>query len=524
MLAAPAPSRSGASRTVVLTDPSVGFYTVLVKKQDRIYGGLLGAVVGDALGVPVEFRSREELKKDPLRAMRGWGTHGQPEGTWSDDTSMALCLAESILATGWDLEDQAERFARWAFEHYWTPHGETFDIGGTTGASLDRFRRGASAASCGGSGERDNGNGALMRILPAAVWFSQAPDEMLVRALSAASAVTHAHGRSRLASVFFGLLVRSLLEGMAPGEALRSAGEDIRRLAAEEILDTAMQAELPSLSRILDPSFPELPESAIRSGGYVIDTLEASIWCLARSSSYEECVLAAVNLGGDTDTTGTVAGGLAGIFYGMEALPPAWLQALARREEVESLLGALTELTLRPVPHTASYWVLPGKLLAGEYPRNRERESSEHKLDALLDAGVSACVDLTERGEYGLLPYDELLNARVQLRGSAPDSQSPGRCTTDRFPIPDGGVPTEEAARRAHRMIRERLRAGETVYVHCWGGHGRTGVIVGTWLVDSGLTAPERTQAALAHLRREIDDAHYPSPETKPQITMLLNW
>lgn len=314
-----------------------------MKMQDRIMGGLLGAVAGDAIGVPVEFLSREELRRNPVREMRGWGTHRQPSGTWSDDTSMALCLAESITTAGWDLEDQARRFCRWAFEQHWTPHGETFDIGGTTCASLDRYRAGTPVRACGGTSERDNGNGALMRILPAAIWFSGSPEEMIVNALSDASAITHAHGRSRVASVFFGFLVRSLLGGAPPVEALKQASGDLRHLAHEGILDPGMAIELPSLERILDASLLEQPEEKIQSSGYVIDTLEAAVWCLARTSSYAECVLAAVNLGGDTDTTGTVAGGLAGILYGASAIPPEWVGTLARREEIEVLLKSFME-------------------------------------------------------------------------------------------------------------------------------------------------------------------------------------
>lgn len=514
---------AGPGGRPILTAPATRPYNERVETQERILGGLLGAVTGDALGVPVEFLRREELRSNPVREMRGWGTHSQPRGTWSDDTSMALCLAESITTLGWDLDDQARRFTRWAFENYWTPHGRTFDIGGTTLAALRRFRSGSPARSCGGTGERDNGNGSLMRILPAAIWFSGTSEEMILSAFSGASAVTHAHGRSRLAVVCFGLLVRALLEGMSPAEGLRRAAGDVRRLAGEGLLDPAMREELPALSRILDGSILELPEEEIRSGGYVVDTLEASIWCLGRTSSWEECVLAAVNLGGDTDTTGTVAGGLAGILYGSAAIPPEWVDTLARREQVEALLSSLAEMAVRPVPHSASYWVLPGKLLAGEYPRTRERNSSERKLDALLDAGVSACIDLTEEGEYALLPYDELLHERVQARLQS-GARAPVPCTTERFPIPDGGVPTEKELRAIHRRIGDLLRAGERVYVHCWGGHGRTGTVIGTWLVESGLTRPEGTQAALEYLRRGIEDAGHPSPETSSQIRMLLGW
>lgn len=317
-----------------------------MKREDRMLGGLLGAVVGDALGVPVEFSSREQRIADPVTDMRGHGTHDQPPGTWSDDSSMALCLAESIVRSGWSVKDQAARYLRWAFENYMTPHGRMFDIGGTTRQALQRYRDGSPLQASGGRDEWDNGNGALMRMLPAAVYFARASDEMLRCALDAASSVTHAHPRSRLASVYFGLLVSELLHSVHARDAMRAANARLEAICPH-VHEFAVERE--SLSRILDQSLFELPEREIRSGGYVIDTLEAALWCLLRSSSYEECVLKSVNLGGDTDTTATVAGGLAGLVWGVDAIPAHWIDALARREELETLARALVECCSRPV-------------------------------------------------------------------------------------------------------------------------------------------------------------------------------
>ncbi len=482
------------------------------RKKDRITGTLAGAVVGDALGVPVEFQSRDSLRRDPVTDMRGSGTHNQPEGTWSDDSSMTFCLMESILAVGWDPADQAHRYARWAFDGHWTPHGVTFDIGGTTRAALARFRDGITPPECGGRGERDNGNGALMRVHPVAIWLAGAPDQMFARALSSASAVTHAHRRSRLASVYYGFYLRELLRGSTPDEALDAANSAIVRCSRGD----SMENELPHLERLISGTVRSAPKEEIRSGGYVIDTLEAAIWSLLRSSSYVECVLTAVNLGGDTDTTGTVAGALAGAWFGHGEIPREWPAVLARGKDVASLINRFTRLVLQPVPFPGSYWILQGKLLAGEYPRTPSEKESVKKLESLLDAGITTCVDLTEKGEYGLLGYSELLATLAALREVS--------CKTVRIPIGDATAPSETTVRHIHSVIRENLTSGNTVYVHCWGGHGRTGTVAGTWLIENELSTRENAIETLAHLRGDMEGGGVPSPETGDQIRVVRRW
>ncbi len=320
--------------------------------RERVLGSLFGAAVGDALGVPVEFSDRAALERNPVTGLRAYGTHSQPAGTWSDDTSMALCLAESIVSVDWDLEDQAARYARWAFEDYMTPHGVTFDIGNTTRAALQRYRHGTPARRCGGTAEQDNGNGGLMRILPAALYCAGAPVDALVQGLSDATALTHAHARSRLASVYFGLLVRELLQAVTAAAAVRETARLLRELATGGSLPETLTAELPSLSRMVDRDPAALPRHEINSGGYVIDTLEASVWCLLTTGSYRDCVLEAVNLGGDTDTTGTVAGALAGLQWGLPSIPSDWLAALVQREELEALYQKITDVVVRRITDT----------------------------------------------------------------------------------------------------------------------------------------------------------------------------
>ncbi len=308
--------------------------------KDAVKNGILGLVVGDALGVPVEFRSREELERDPVNGMRAYGTHHQPAGTWSDDSSMALCLMES-LTSGVDYADMMTRFRRWADEGYMTPYGKVFDMGIATQQALARFAHGTPPLECGGIGERDNGNGSLMRILPMALYlhrtmgpdFPSKPETYQI--IHNASALTHAHPISLMACGLYCAAVNELLCGKPSVWDGTKAAKELYRNQTEFVpyLDT--------FQRIEPDILPALPKSEISSGGYVLHTLEAALWCLERQKSFRACLLEAVNLGEDTDTVGAVAGGLAGLKYG--DIPEDWLSVIARREEIEGLCGTFSQ-------------------------------------------------------------------------------------------------------------------------------------------------------------------------------------
>ena len=251
-----------------------------------------GAAVGDALGVPYEFLERDSFA---CSGMRGHGTHNMPAGTWSDDTAMLLATADSIRALGRvDTSDMLERFRAWWREGAYTPDGIVFDIGITTSDALSTGR--------GRAGEWDNGNGSLMRIAPLA--YCDATDDE-VRAVSA---ITHAHQISTEACVEFVHLLRRVTQDPAA-------------------VHKELAAELAGVAR-----------DSIRSGGFVLDTLKAAKWCFATTDGYAPCVLAAVNLGSDTDTTACVAGALAGAAYGACAIPSAWRDALRGKDVLESTL------------------------------------------------------------------------------------------------------------------------------------------------------------------------------------------
>ena len=305
--------------------------------QNPVADGLFGQCVGDALGVPVEFKSRYELCRYPVKDMIGYGTHHQPPGTWSDDSSLAFCLAES-LCFGIDLRDIAKRFCHWLDEGYWTPYGTVFDIGIATREALFRLKHGTEPIEAGGTDERSNGNGSLMRILPLAyvVRNFETLDQKYTL-IHDVSALTHAHPRSQMACAIYIDMALHLLQGASPCVAYAALQRNIPAYYQHE----PYCRELPHFSAILQENIAEYQEAGIQSSGYVVHTLEASFWCLLTSSSYSETVLKAVNLGDDTDTTGAVAGGLAGIYYGIDQIPTAWLDKLARKDDIADLAQRL---------------------------------------------------------------------------------------------------------------------------------------------------------------------------------------
>lgn len=267
--------------------------------RDAVYG----AAVGDALGVPYEFKGRDSFE---CAGMVSGGTHGQPAGTFSDDTSMMLATCDSICMCGRvDVRDMSGRFNDWLRRGAYTADGIVFDVGNTVATALSEGR--------GCKGERSNGNGSLMRIAPLAY---TAADDDEVRAVSA---ITHAHRISTESCVCFVKIVRCLAGG--------GSFEDALVRSIPEGGEFAFLADVASW-----------PREKVRSGGYVLDTLGAAIWCFANTDNYADCVLAAVNLGSDTDTTACVAGALAGAVYGYGAIPEEWLDALRGKDVIERCL------------------------------------------------------------------------------------------------------------------------------------------------------------------------------------------
>ena len=279
----------------------------------KIYDGIMGVVVGDAVGVPFEFQARDRFH---VTDMNGYGTFDLPPGTWSDDSSMTLATVDSLARKGKvDIYDIMQNFSLWFSDNYFTPYDNTFDVGRTTYYAIQRFMQGTPPELCGGAANWNNGNGSLMRILPLA--FTDCDDETI----DAVSSLTHAHEISKMACRIYIKIARHLLQGGDLKEVLKNI--PVERIEFERL-----------------PLLETLPRERIESSGYVLDTLEAALWSLLHSNSYRECILLAVNLGGDTDTVAAVAGGLAGIMYGTggeKGIPEEWIDQIAKKEWIGEL-------------------------------------------------------------------------------------------------------------------------------------------------------------------------------------------
>lgn len=296
--------------------------------------GIYGLMIGDILGVPVEFMSREEIALNPVTGLRAYGTHNKPLGTWSDDTSMVLATMDSInKSQAVDPDSIMKGFCRWVYTGDYTQDGIAWGLGNTTIDSIERYINGANVYECGGTGERDNGNGSLMRILPLAYLPNNVYNLELVEQVGA---LTHAHMRSKIGCSLFTEIARSLIhnrnEGLTFCEHTDIASEIIRDYYKGE-------SELEKYNRIMDKDYT----GGVRSSGYVLNTLECACYSIRETESFEEALLYAVNLGGDTDTLGAVCGGLAGLYYGLEEIPNEWLESVRYLWYVENMCSAYEE-------------------------------------------------------------------------------------------------------------------------------------------------------------------------------------
>ena len=298
---------------------------------DRYRGCLLGLAVGDALGTTLEFRPPGTFA--PITGMLGGGPFNLEPGEWTDDTSLALCLAESLIEKrGFDPVDQLERYVRWFREGHLSSNGHCFDIGTTTQKALQRFILSREPYP-GLTDERSAGNGSLMRLAPVPMFYAADPARG-IELSGESSRTTHAHPLAVDACRFYGGLILGSLAG-APKEELLSA-----RYAplSGYWQDHPLSAEV---DRVAAGSYLHREPPGIRGRGYVVAALEAALWAFSRSRTFEEGCLLAVNLGDDADTTGAIYGQLAGAYYGAAAIPAPWLACLARRDLIESYAGEL---------------------------------------------------------------------------------------------------------------------------------------------------------------------------------------
>ncbi|MBS1619572.1 MAG: ADP-ribosylglycohydrolase family protein [Bacteroidetes bacterium] len=306
---------------------------------------LLGLTVGDALGVPYEFLRRERMDVYPATDMTGYGAHHQPAGTWSDDSSLALCLAE-MLTGDYDLRNLANRFINWYDYAYWSAHGHVFDVGIATSGAIHSLKSVTDPTLAGGRDEYSNGNGSLMRILPLLPYIKDKGTQERFEIVRAVSSLTHAHIRSVLACFIYMEYAIEIAKGTDKLEALSKIRKVIPDICVKNNVNNTELYKYHKVLALKVEDYDVAPienegRANISGSGYVLSTLEAAIWCLITTADYESCVLTAVNLGEDTDTTACVAGGLAGLLYGYQSIPKKWLEVLARRADIEALADKL---------------------------------------------------------------------------------------------------------------------------------------------------------------------------------------
>lgn len=304
----------------------------------KIEEALLGVAIGDALGVPVEFMKRDDIAKNPVTGMREFGVHNQPAGTWSDDTSLTLCLAES-LCQGFNTEHMGKTFASWLYDRYWTARGKVFDIGNATRFALDRIASHHPAEGAGRADDQSQSNGSLMRIIPLVFYMRNRTTAERWDITRRVSSITHSHINCAIACFIYLEYARALLLDEKIKHHITSHYVRVAHEAGEFL--KSLPHDLKPFERVLNGTIHTLDREDIKSSGYVIDTLEASLWCFLTAADFQHAVIKAVNLGDDTDTTGAVTGGLAGMYWGTFYAPKEWLECLARRWDIVDLAERL---------------------------------------------------------------------------------------------------------------------------------------------------------------------------------------
>ncbi len=302
---------------------------------DRQRGTLLGLAIGDALGAAVEFQMPGTFPQ--VTGYRGGGPHGLAPGEWTDDSSMALALADSIASVGWDLDDQARRYLAWYEKGWYSVNGRCFDIGITCRSALNRFARTGDAKISGDSSERASGNGSIMRLAPVPIRYAHLyPDRLLelVRLLTESSLPTHASPQCLSACAYLGMVLAALIQGIDREQVLAENWKGLRDLREVHVFHR-------EIADVAEGRFRRTRPPEIVGSGYVVKSLEAALWAFHDAENFREAVLRAVNLGDDADTTGAVCGQLAGAYWGESGIPQEWRDRLARPEMIEKALRGL---------------------------------------------------------------------------------------------------------------------------------------------------------------------------------------
>lgn len=302
------------------------------RQNNQYLGAIIGHAVGDAMGFPTEFSKREELLQNPVIEMIDSPDVGQPAGSWSDDTAMEIATIDSFIQKKYfDYKDIMDKWVKWISKSEYTPTGVAFDIGRTCLKAIKKYCNGTAPLQCGSTSINENGNGSLMRILPVALYaYSKKLDDTSIHKLTnEVSSLTHAHEVSRLGCYIYVQFIINLLKGKTKEEAYKHIQDlDYRSFTIDSINQ---------YTRILNEQIEVQILENIKSTGYIVDTLESAMWIFMNAQHYKEAIIASTNIGGDTDTIGSIVGSMAGIYYGFESIPSNWLDKLQRKEYLMEL-------------------------------------------------------------------------------------------------------------------------------------------------------------------------------------------
>ena len=406
---------------------------------DRARGALLGLACGDAVGTTLEFKPPGTFT--PIDDMVGGGPFRLEPGQWTDDTSMALCLAESIVDCGGnDPADQLRRYLAWWKDGYLSSTGRCFDIGTTTREQLTRFARTGEPVDP-APDQESAANGSLMRLAAVPIRWHADPAEAAEQS-AVSSRTTHAAQRPVDACRLFGAMTAALISG---DDASRVFDDGFWRWGSLH----------PQVEAIARGSWRDKEPPSIRGTGFCVDALEAALWAVGGADDFRSAVLRAANLGDDADTTAAIAGQLAGARWGASGIPASWLDRLTMAERFVSLADNLYAPAGRVdcVWHfdelVHAWWVEPGRLLAGEYPGHTQPDRAALKVAVLIDAGIRTFVNLTTRDDP-LAPYAELVDRVAAERGLELRHVA--------FPIPDFSIEADAYYDDILRTIARRAR------------------------------------------------------------------
>jgi ADP-ribosylglycohydrolase len=292
--------------------------------EDKKRGAFWGLIIGDALGAPVEFKMPGEFV--PVTDYQSGGPHSLNKGEWTDDTSLALALADS-LANGWNTKDQLDKYCSWYEEGKYSVNGWCFDIGGTTKHALENYRDSGNPETCGLADDDYSGNGSIMRLAPVPIKYSELFFDLdeLIRLAEESSATTHASKKCRDCCAYLATLIAGLING----------------IDREILLNDPYYIPPKVCTAVRLVAEGSYRKNKVKGSGYVVESLEAALWAFHKAENFRKAVLAAVNLGDDADTTAAVCGQLAGAYWGFEAIPEEWRINLAKNDLIEGYFNAL---------------------------------------------------------------------------------------------------------------------------------------------------------------------------------------